>query len=793
SRYDLSSREARQQGVGLRLKLRIKPPELAALPWEFLYDPRQAEYICLSRDTPVIRYLELPHPIQPLVVRPPLSILGMIASPRDLSPLDIGREKRRMERAVQALQSQELVNLTWLEGQTWRDLQRAMRGGPWHIFHFIGHGGFDHTTDEGLIALADSEGMTRSFRATELGRLLADHRSLRLVLLNSCEGARASERDIFSSTASILVRRGLPAVLAMQYEITDPAAIEFARAFYEALADGLPVDAAVTEARKAVSLAVTNSVEWGIPVVYMRAPQGVIFQLPETDRVRGRPPGPPTFLDEEQEARLDQLYTEGLSAFWVEDWDRACRNFQAILDEYPGYPNATAKLEEARLQRKLNTLYAEAGTAEEAGDWAAALSALERLVSEAPDFKDAAILLETARGQKQLADLYEEVRRLYQAEQWQAVVNVFAQIQALDPGYGDPEGLLAGAGREVAALKRRAELDQLYRRAIVELDAGHWSEAQRLLASLEAQEPGFRETKRLLERAETELAREEAAQRREEQLASLYEQALGLARAGQWRGALAKLEEVHKLDPQHPDPEGIAAQAQEEIAGEEAEAQRQSELAALYAEAVQLLQSEQYQAALEKWGEVQAQDPRYPDRQKVQATARKRLNELAKAGAPRRQLPGWAMAALGLLGVVVLVAIGALLITGGGTTTPEPGASQVPGVAVKATDTPTLLPPAPEPAATEDLTPAAEEPAGATASLTDTSQPCQAASEWVEIESPWLANEVTFDGKITTAEEWSDALCLDATLAEPIWNDDEFSWGDSISSKWWIKSDAQRI
>ena len=111
-----------------------------------------------------------------------------------------------------------------------------------------------------------------------MGRLLADHRSLRLALLNSCEGARGSEHDVFSSTAAILVRRGLPAVVAMQYEITDRAAVEFARSFYEALAEGLPVDAAVAEARKSISLAVTNTVEWGTPVLYMRAPQGAIFQ-----------------------------------------------------------------------------------------------------------------------------------------------------------------------------------------------------------------------------------------------------------------------------------------------------------------------------------------------------------------------------------------------------------------------------------------------------------------------------------------------------------------------------------
>jgi len=63
SRYDVSQREATGQGKGLRLKLRIQMPELAALPWEYLYDSRQAEYVCLSRNTPVVRYLELPQPI----------------------------------------------------------------------------------------------------------------------------------------------------------------------------------------------------------------------------------------------------------------------------------------------------------------------------------------------------------------------------------------------------------------------------------------------------------------------------------------------------------------------------------------------------------------------------------------------------------------------------------------------------------------------------------------------------------------------------------------------------------
>jgi CHAT domain-containing protein len=68
---------------------------------------------------------------------------------------------------------------------------------------------------------------------------LADHKTLRLVVLNSCEGAKGSDTNIFSSTSSILMRRGVPAVVAMQYEITDRAAIEFSQVFYEDIAHGL--------------------------------------------------------------------------------------------------------------------------------------------------------------------------------------------------------------------------------------------------------------------------------------------------------------------------------------------------------------------------------------------------------------------------------------------------------------------------------------------------------------------------------------------------------------------------
>ncbi len=274
-----SKRIATSQGKFLRVRLRILDPQMAALPWEYLFDTRQNEYLALAHSTPLIRYLEVAQPPQPLLITPPLRILGMIASPSDATPLKVEVEKERLERALADLITDGLVELTWLTGQTWRDLHRAMRPnqGPWHVFHFVGHGGFDEHRNQGLLVFADHEGKSELRSATDVARLLSGQPTLRLALLNACEGAYASRTDIFASTAATLVQQGIAAVIAMQYESTDHAAIEFSTQFYDAMTAGLPVDSAVTDARRAMSLAINNTLEWGIPVLYMRSPDGVIF------------------------------------------------------------------------------------------------------------------------------------------------------------------------------------------------------------------------------------------------------------------------------------------------------------------------------------------------------------------------------------------------------------------------------------------------------------------------------------------------------------------------------------
>jgi len=295
ARFEISQRMANEHGKGLRLRLRFQAPELAALPWEYIYNAHEGDYLCLSIYTPIVRYLDLPQAVLPLEVTPPLRVLGMACAPNDpsLAELNLKEEKQRIDTALAALQQQRRVKLHWLPGSTWRDLHqelsRAERAGEgWHIFHLIGHGVYDQRTEEGQVVLVGEDGRADYRPATELARLLDDQHSLRLVVLNTCEGARGSTEDAFSSVAGTLVRRGTAAVVAMQHSISDPAAIELARTFYHNLAEGAPVDLALGEARKAISLALPRTVEWGTPVLFMRSPDGVLFHMqPETSPEAG--------------------------------------------------------------------------------------------------------------------------------------------------------------------------------------------------------------------------------------------------------------------------------------------------------------------------------------------------------------------------------------------------------------------------------------------------------------------------------------------------------------------------
>jgi hypothetical protein len=281
--YAASMSRAQDRNAGLRLRLRLNDvPELAALPWEFLYDAASSRFLNLSKETPLARYLELPDPIQPIAIQPPLKILTVISTPRDFPPLDVEQEWQNLMGALDPLLQVGLVVVERSDKATLSDLQQRLRRSYYHILHFIGHGAFDPGTREGVLWFEDEDEKAQAVGGAVLGTLLHDVRTLSLVVLNAAEGGRISGQDGFSGVAQSLVRRGIPAVIAMQFKISDSASLVFSREFYTVLADGYPIDAAVAEARRAIYFA-GNEWEWATPVLLMRTPDGVIFD------VRGSP------------------------------------------------------------------------------------------------------------------------------------------------------------------------------------------------------------------------------------------------------------------------------------------------------------------------------------------------------------------------------------------------------------------------------------------------------------------------------------------------------------------------
>jgi len=275
--FDLSLSQALSQKRGLRVLLRLaEVPQLARLPWEYLYDGRHERFVALSRQSVLTRYLALPERNRPFATQVPLRILVALASPFDQPPLEVEEEWRSLQRGLSGLLEQGVVEVQRVERATIGNLQRQLRQKEYHIFHFVGHGGFDEISQAGFLCFEANNGRSGAIFAQDLGQLLYDHQSLRLVFLNACKGGQRSGRRAFTGVASVLMQQGIPAVIGMQFEMTDRAAIVFAAEFYRAVADEYPLEAALTEARRAVYYQ-ANQIEWGTAVLHMRAPDGSLF------------------------------------------------------------------------------------------------------------------------------------------------------------------------------------------------------------------------------------------------------------------------------------------------------------------------------------------------------------------------------------------------------------------------------------------------------------------------------------------------------------------------------------
>ncbi len=274
--YRASTAVAATRQQRLRVVLRIDTPALAALPWEAMYDGETGAYLC--RGDQLVRHVPVGAVSQPLAVRPPLRILGVLSSAPGLYALDIRKERALLTRALEQPVSEGLVDLSWAPAATWPELHDLLLGEEWHVVHFAGHGSFDPGRGAGLLALTGADGGIDVVSAGRFVDLLGQARSMpRLVVLNCCSGAGNGVDDLFADTATTLVRGGVSAVAAMQFEISDVASVAFTRGFYAAVARGLGVDDAVSSGRAAILGLSEWTLEWITPVLYLRGDDARLF------------------------------------------------------------------------------------------------------------------------------------------------------------------------------------------------------------------------------------------------------------------------------------------------------------------------------------------------------------------------------------------------------------------------------------------------------------------------------------------------------------------------------------
>ena len=174
----------------------------------------------------------------------PIRILVMIASPKDGPAFDPDREWQALKAGLDPLVSAGQVQLVRLEEPTENALKRRLAAEPWHALHFIGRGRSQGARYATLIFEGQAK-TARAVTARHLGELLRPHDSVRLAVLQSCVGEKAS----FCEAAALLEEDGLPIIVTAAPESTE-AATQFARAFYSSLAAGESAEQAVARARE---------------------------------------------------------------------------------------------------------------------------------------------------------------------------------------------------------------------------------------------------------------------------------------------------------------------------------------------------------------------------------------------------------------------------------------------------------------------------------------------------------------------------------------------------------------
>ena len=303
ARTEEQARAHGDTGVRIRLAFDLTDPataQVAALPWE-LMRRRNAEPLVVTTEMTLVRALDLPKPVKPRARIGPLRILVIRSNPEGTGALNLAKEGQMLINALKVLPD-IIVDEAPPIGAAIRE---KLRDHNYHVVHYMGHG--DFRADRGGMLLLEHEDRTAHLVSADTFASWLKDEPLRLVFLNACETGTTPDGagpHPFSGVAAALIQAGAPAVVAMQFPISDSAAIEFARSFYAVIAKGSQVDAAVAEGRKA--LFDGDATEWATPVLYLRPRDGNLFSDGAPEATQSAP--------DDRKPKRDLVRTAGIAA-----------------------------------------------------------------------------------------------------------------------------------------------------------------------------------------------------------------------------------------------------------------------------------------------------------------------------------------------------------------------------------------------------------------------------------------------------------------------------------------------
>jgi tetratricopeptide (TPR) repeat protein len=267
----------KDQPLRIRIRIDETAKELNEIPWEFLHDGEN--FLVTQSETLISR---LPLNVEKKKkdkLDQAISMLVVISSPMNLPEhmvLNTEKEQEVILEALDKLHRERKLDIDFVDDASLDTIQDYLSEKNYHILHFTGHGIFDENKDKGFLLLGDSRGRMENVENERMATILQNHKSLRLVVLSSCQSAKASNNTGYPDLSRTLLRKGIPAVLSMQHSILDPSAIDFAGRLYRSLAGGKPVDVALSDARTALYVGEEkNRVDFATPVLFLNDPDSV--------------------------------------------------------------------------------------------------------------------------------------------------------------------------------------------------------------------------------------------------------------------------------------------------------------------------------------------------------------------------------------------------------------------------------------------------------------------------------------------------------------------------------------